>query len=533
MTRQEEIRAKGFSIRNSAIDADYITSQPRSQAPIDYNQIKIGTKKLDDAVLKLGIYNKINSRIADKKAILKAIANYDLKTMREASDFFYKTSGIYSRILRYMAFMYRYDWFVSTYIRDKNYSNDKAEESFYKCLDYLDNFNAKKNFGEIALHVLRYGAYYGYKVETKKGITLQQLPVNYCRCRFFQGDFPAVEFNMKFFDDFFSDMGQKMRVLKLFPAEFSKGYALYKQGKLVPDFNGDTNGWYLLEPGMAVRFTANGEEYPAFISVIPLLLDLDEAQDLDRKKVMQRLLKIVIQKMPLDKNGELIFDIDEAQQLHNNAVQMLGRAIGVDVLTTFADVDVATLADSGTITGQNDDLSRVERQVYNEAGISQNQFNSNGNLALSNSILNDESTMYNMILQFEQFLNSLIEDFNKKPKKIFFRVQILPTTIYNYERLVKLYKEQTQLGHSKILPQVAMGHSQSSVLANAIFENEVLDLVNVFIPPLMSSVMNSDTISAIGKNKTAVDGEEKSAGRKELADTEKSDKTLKNLEAKS
>ena len=44
--------------------------------------------------------------------------------------------------------------------------------------------------------------------------------------------------------------------------------------------------------------------------------------------------------MPLDKNGELIFDVDEAQQLHNNAVQMLASCIGVDVLTTFADVEV-------------------------------------------------------------------------------------------------------------------------------------------------------------------------------------------------
>ena len=57
----------------------------------------------------------------------------------------------------------------------------------------------------------------------------------------------------------------------------------------------------------------------------------------------QQLIKIIIQKMPLDKNGDLVFDVDEAQELHNNAVQMLKRAIGIDVLTTFADVDVADL----------------------------------------------------------------------------------------------------------------------------------------------------------------------------------------------
>jgi hypothetical protein len=34
----------------------------------------------------------------------------------------------------------------------------------------------------------------------------------------------------------------------------------------------------------------------------------------------------------------LIFDVEEARDIHNNGVEMLKRAIGVDVLTTFTDV---------------------------------------------------------------------------------------------------------------------------------------------------------------------------------------------------
>ena len=41
---------------------------------------------------------------------------------------------------------------------------------------------------------------------------------------------------MRFFDEQFADVGYRMRVLKMFPAEFAKGYVLYKQGKLQPDF---------------------------------------------------------------------------------------------------------------------------------------------------------------------------------------------------------------------------------------------------------------------------------------------------------
>lgn len=315
-------------------------------------------------------------------------------------------------------------------------------------------------------------------------------------------------------------------MLNLFPEEFKKGYVLYKEGKLPPQFSGDTQGWYLLNTNYAIKFNINGEDFPAFASVIPAIIDLDSAQELDRKKMAQKLLKIIIQKMPVDKNGDLVFDVDEAQQLHNNAVRMLGKAIGIDVLTTFADVDVADMGDNSN-TNTVDDLEKAERTVYNEAGVSQMQFNTSGNLALEKSILNDEAAMYNLLVQFESFLNMIIDKFNKNPKKYYYRVQLLTTTIYNYKEMAKLYKEQTQLGYSKMLPQIALGQSQSSILANAYFENDLLDLVNVFVPPLMSSTMNAEAIAA------ATERGNKEGGRPEKPDDEKSEKTIQNQESQS
>ena len=276
------------------------------------------------------------------------------------------------------------------------------------------------------------------------------------------------------------------------------------------------------------------------IAVIPAIIDLDAAQDLDRRKMAQKLLKIIIQKMPVDKNGDLVFDVDEAQQLHNNAVNMLSKAIGIDVLTTFADVDVADMADRNTTTTV-DDLGKVERTVFNEAGISQMQFNTDGNIALEKSILNDEASMYNLLVQFEDFLNEIIQKFNRKNKKVVYRVQLLTTTIYNYKEMAKLYKEQMQVGFSKMLPQIALGQTQSSILANAYFENDILDLVNVFIPPMMSSTMNSDVLNRVNeKNRQERGGkianpEEGEAGRptNESKGEEVTEKTIQNKESQS
>ena len=546
----EQIKSKGFNIvTGSTRDIDpnqktgYQALNGTNVPSIDFNKIKVGAKVLEDAVLDLGNLKKINPELADKDNVLRAINNYDLKLMREISLYFYRTSGIYSRLVRYMAFMYRYDSFLTPYVNGDNIKTEKVLDGFYKGLNILDNFKVKKTLGEIALQVVKQGCYYGYKVPTSTGIVLQELPADYCRVRFKRGNKPVVEFNMKFFDENFRDMEQRVKILKMFPKEFSKGYVLYRQGKLPPLFQGDTIGWYMLDPEQTVKFTVNGEDYPPFISVIPLILDLDAAQDLDRQKTMQRLLKIVIQKIPLDKNGELLFDIDEIQQLHNNAVMMLARAIGVDVLTSFADVSVEDMSDDSSV--QTDDLERVERQLYNEAGVSQLQFNSNGNIALNNSILNDEATMYNMLLQFEDFLNELLEPLNKTPKKLQYKVQLLTTTIYNYKDLAKMYKEQTQMGYSKMLPQIALGQSQSSILATAYFENDILDLLHVFIPPVMSSTMSADLLNhnddgKDNKNSNQTSSKQKLApsdnnevGRKEKADNEKSEKTIQNKESMS
>jgi hypothetical protein len=233
---------------------------------------------------------------------------------------------------------------------------------------------------------------------------------------------PAVEFNMKFFDDNFKDPAYRMRVIKMFPEEFGKGYMLFKQGKLKNDFQGDSGGWYLLSPNSTVKFNFNGSDVPIFANAIPAIIDLDAAQDLDRRKQMQKLLKIVVQKLPLDKNGDLIFDVDEARDIHNNAVEMLRRAIGVDVLTTFTDVESIDMSDKNTSTTR-DDLEKVERTVYNAFGVSRNLFNADGNLTLAQSILDDESTVRNLLLQFAIFFDTLA--FHSLPDKILSNIALI------------------------------------------------------------------------------------------------------------
>jgi hypothetical protein len=81
-----------------------------------------------------------------------------------------------------------------------------------------------------------------------------------------------------------------------------------------------------------------------------------------------------------------------------------------------------------------------------------------------------------------------------------------------------------------MLPQIALGHSQSFILNTAHFENEVLHLNEIMIPPLMSSTMSSEDVlgkkDSNGSAKTQTNSETKksnpaetkTAGRPEKAD---------------
>ena len=521
--RLKEIHSKGFDLsapREFPVEGNIIPET-------NFSRVKVGLKTLEDAIINLNSYTKMNPRMT-KERVTKAIASGDIEFMREASEFFFKVSGIYARLCKHLSNFYRYDWYIVPHVLSDSIKPDKILDGFYKNLFYVDNFKAKQFFGDVALKVMRQGCYYGYKIQDNETTQIQELHPRYCRSRYSIKGKPAVEFNMKFFDDQYKNKETRLKILGMYPRDFQKGYLAYVDGKLPPETVGDSSGWYLLDPECTVKFNINNEDYPPFVSVIPHIMDLEAAQELDRKKMAQKLLKIIIQKMPLDKNGELIFDVDEAQELHNNAVKMLGKAIGIDVLTTFADVEVADMADKSTAS-TIDELEKVERTVYNEAGTAQNLFNTDGNIALEKSILDDEANMYGFLLQTESFLNDLIKPLNKNPKKVTYKVYMLPTTIYNYKDMSKIYKDNSSAqGGSKLLASIALGQSQSAVLATASFENEILDISTLMSTKAERAERQAKSTTPNSETNTEIKGD---VGRKEKPDDQKSEKTIQNREA--
>lgn len=489
----------------------------------NYNEMNVDGRMVSNDVTALidSLSPASRGRTYKREDVLDAANRGNVRAMRAISQYFFRTSGIYARLCRYMAQMYRYDWTITPVVPLGSELDDRGLKrmvsAWYDASFMLERACLKGLFGDIALDVIRNGVYYGIAIRQEGAFYLQKLPEDWCRSRYEVNGWPVVELNVRYFDDAYRDASYRLRVLQMFPKEIQQGYARYKEGKLERDYSGDETGWIALDPQTTVRFTLGGTETPTFYSVIPHLLDLEEAQDLDKAKMAQQVLKIIVQQFPIDKNGDSVFDPSEVQQLHNNVRRMLGDSIGIKVMSTIgANVSVADTSDHGNVSSV-DQLSRVERTVFNEAGVSQMQFNTSGNLALEKSILNDEGSLRDLIEQFQVFGQRIVDDVTAKVRRVRYTFRILPTTVYNYKDLSKLYKEQTMMGLSKLLPQVALGSYQTEVIASARFENETLNLRDLFVPPQLSSTLSTPS--------------ESEGGRPPLDVSDRAPKTIQNQES--
>lgn len=276
-TRQEQIHSKGFSISQKDIDGSLQFKETGSNNGFTSSKTLIDFTPLQSLSL---IYKS-------KDIIERALQEGDIQALQAASRYYEGTSGIYRRLCARMSSFYRYDWLLTPLLKTLNYGKkgDTISNATWECLGFLENLEVKHLLNEIAHDVIVDGSYYGYLIRFKDGAVLQKLPMKYCRTREKQGNRAIVELNMKMFDDLYPDVAERYTVLKNMPKEFMKGYKLYFDNKLPPRFRGDRPGWYSLDVNCGFKFSITSNDYPFFAQVLPALLDLEVAQELDRKKM--------------------------------------------------------------------------------------------------------------------------------------------------------------------------------------------------------------------------------------------------------
>lgn len=420
-------------------------------------------------------------------------------------NFFYK-DGYYKQIIIHYATLLKYaGLLIPNPSLGKKLSTSHISKRYYNALDYVEKMNLPVFLTDCATRALIDGCYYGVIVQLdKQNFSVLDLPSGYCQTRYkdLNGD-DLIEFDVSYFNSIV-DLTAKEQALASYPKFIRDAYKKWQKQK-------SSNSWVIIPSGIGICFPFF-DGRPLFLSVIPASLEYDDAIQTERDRDAEEIRKILVQKIPHLQDGRLLFEPDEAAEMHAGAVGMLKGNKNISVLTTYADVDAVVSKTTGESTSKT--LEQIEKNIYAQAGVSGQIFSSTGSSTLDASIKNDIALMMYLANKFSRFITNSINRIYGNTN-ITFKYQILPVSIHNMDKFVDQSFKLSGSGYSYLLPVVALGLSQRDIVNLKELENDVLKLGEKLIPLSSSYTQSSD-------NPT---------GRPKLDDSEKAEKTIKNEES--
>lgn len=429
-------------------------------------------------------YSQYEHRIKQysNEEIAQILNSSSLASQQQLSITYYQRNGFYKQILMYYATLLTYSGLL---IPNPNFGNKLStsqKKKYNAALEYLENLNIPELLTRISLKVLIYGSYYGV-IHTldKDSCLIIDLPPDYVRSRFkdiYGND--IVEFNVEYFNAI-TDEDSKREALSTYPSIISAHYKKYIKGKVATP-------WVILPADIGICFSLF-DERPLFLNIIPATIQYDEAVDTERERDLEEIRKIIVQKIPHMQDGQLLFEPDEALEMHAGAVGMMKGNKNLSVLTTYADVDAIiskTAADNSSTT-----LEKMLQNVYANAGVCGEIFSPTGTQAIPYSIKNDISVMMILGNKYSRFLSYIINSVFGNGS-ITFKYLVLPLTEYTRKDFIDSTLKLAQSGFSYILPAIAGGLNQLELINIKDLENNVLKLKDVLIP-LSSSYTQSGT----------------------------------------
>ena len=420
-------------------------------------------------------------------------------------NFFYK-DGYYKQIIIHYATLLKYaGLLIPNPSLGKKLSTSHISKRYYNALDYVEKMNLPVFLTDCATRALIDGCYYGVIVQLdKQNFSVLDLPSGYCKTRYkdLNGD-DLIEFDVSYFNSIV-DLTAKEQALASYPKFIRDAYKKWQKQK-------SSNSWVIIPSDIGICFPFF-DGRPLFLSVIPASLEYDDAIQTERDRDAEEIRKILVQKIPHLQDGRLLFEPDEAAEMHAGAVGMLKGNKNISVLTTYADVDAVVSKTTGESTSKT--LEQIEKNIYAQAGVSGQIFSSTGSSTLDASIKNDIALMMYLANKFSRFITNSINRIYGNTN-ITFKYQILPVSIHNMDKFVDQSFKLSGSGYSYLLPAVALGLSQRDIVNLKELENDVLKLGEKLIPLSSSYTQSSD-------NPT---------GRPKLDDSEKAEKTIKNEES--
>lgn len=461
------------------------------------------------------------------------IRSGDINAIRELSRYYYRTNARYRNNIDFLASLPLYDTMVTPIYETGKGSKTQIIKAFYNACEFVEALDIKNTLSRITREWLKAGVYYGILQEQGNKVVIQDLPAEYCRTRFKDfNNLSILEFNLLYFINTYAEDELRDAAVLNFPEIIQKAWRLWRANKL--------SDLWVMVPASAggVTFCFAEDSTPLLIAAIPELAKLKDAIGREEKRDENELYKLLIQQMPVDSDGHLVFELDEVEQIHAGVANMLRDLDTVDVLTTFGEASLQNLQDSSAASQANNRLEKYSDNAWSAMGTSELLFNAENSSSLAYVIKRLESVMRNYLNMYDTWIRYLVNSRFSRTG-LTFDFEILPTTVFNIKDYQSQYIQGAQFGYSKMRAGVAMGVKQRNLISVIDFENEFLNLDEKMIP-LLSSYTQSGNENSDKKNNS----EEKNSsttvqvkditnkgGRPELADEDKSEKTQANIAA--
>lgn len=397
----------------------------------------------------------------------------------EASNYLYASSVIYQRVVRYLANMLTFDYVVSPYkLKDIDTSVqnvDKYKKSYFNVLNTLEIMDIKQTFSVIMQVVVREGAFFGIEVGNKDSYMIQQMPYNRCKVYSNEDGCPLFSLDMSYFD-------RNEILLESMPSEIQTLYNAYKSN--------NNEKWALLDGkySICILFDESlGYVLPPFAGSFTDIYLVEDYKDLMKSKEIINLYKLISLKYPTDAEGNLLMDSDIAMTYYHQIADQLGEQFAV-ALNPF-DMKEVSFADNKT---DSDGTLKAQRDMFANLGISNLLFSNDkaASSALLTSVLEDFSYVSPCLRSIERWVNKKLKIASGTVK---FQVMFPDVTVYNREKMMDKYKEASAMGlPCKMLYSACMGLTPSQTMGMCFLENNMLGIVDMFVPLKTSYTQSSD-----------------------------------------
>ena len=388
----------------------------------------------------------------------------NLSQVRQYSQEAYTFYPTYSTILDSLSnmFYWRYVYYPRE-VKEVSKNAQDFEENYLQMAEVVDGLNIETTFPNLLTTLLINGSLYLTTMRRtgSKTLTTIILPHAYCRMTgITQYNTGVFQFDFSYFDSLGLNNEQLDIIFDYYPKEMRSMYDAYLE---------DNNNmrWQKMNPKYSAGFMLNNNSFPTYLRALSTIMQYDKYRTNELERNSQQLQKIVAHKLPTWED-KLVVEIPEMKALHKSMSKALTQNKNVRMMTTFGDMQVLSLGEDQS--KENKTLENAFSAIFNIVGENDNLYIGNTKEGLEFSLRRQESIIWKHIQELVSFYNIAVNNqFNFRGYQC--SLNMLPLSVYNFDKTMLQYKEGATLGVSKIEYMVGLGTKQIDIAAKSNLED--------------------------------------------------------------